>query len=160
MGQAAGDLFTELSSPDPNASKVQAVQYVDFALSVEDGSLINSPAPPEIATAETADAIDELLGPDAPAHPAPAETADPAPAEPAHPAPAEPADPAPAEPADPAPAEPADPAPAEPAHPAPAETAHPAPAEPGNPSRTSEPADPRSHPSPTDIGDLGPRFGV
>ena len=112
MGQAAGDLFTELSSPDPNASKVQAVQYVDFALSVEDGSLINSPAPPQIATAETANAIDELLGPDAPAHPAPAEPA------------------------------------------------HPAPAEPGNPSRTSEPADPRSHPSPTDIGDLGPRFGV
>jgi hypothetical protein len=69
IGQAAGDLFTELSSPDPAASKVQAVQYVDFALSVADGSLINSPALPQILTDETANAIDKLLGPDAPASP-------------------------------------------------------------------------------------------
>jgi len=66
MGQAAGDLFTELSSPDPSASKVQAVQYVDLALSAEDGSLINSPALPQIAAGETADAINWLLGPDDP----------------------------------------------------------------------------------------------
>jgi hypothetical protein len=64
MGQAAGDLFTELSSPDPDAPKVQAAQYVDFALSLEDGSLINSPALPQIATAETANAIDKLLSSD------------------------------------------------------------------------------------------------
>ena len=120
MGQAAGDLFTKLWSPDPDASKVQAVQYVDFALSVEDGSLINSVASPQIATAETANAIDKLRDPDAPASPASIEPASPASIEPASPASIEPASPAP----------------------------------------TSEPADPRSHPSPTDIGGLGPGFGV
>lgn len=61
MGQAAGNLFTELSSPDPDAGKVQAVQYVDLALSAEDGSLINSPALPQIVTAETANVIDKVL---------------------------------------------------------------------------------------------------
>ena len=69
MGQAAGDLFTELSSPDPDAGKVQAVQYVDLALSAADGSLINSPTLPQIVTEETANVIDELLGPKVPASP-------------------------------------------------------------------------------------------
>jgi hypothetical protein len=74
MGQAAGDLFTELSSPDPDASKVQARQYVDLALSAaQDESLISRSALPQIAT----DAIDELLGPDAPASPTPGEPASP-----------------------------------------------------------------------------------
>lgn len=69
MGQAAGDLFTKLASPDPNVPKVQAVQYVDFALSAaEDGSLINDPALPQIDTAAAANAIDKLLGPAAPAN--------------------------------------------------------------------------------------------
>jgi hypothetical protein len=64
MRQAAGNLFTELSSPDPDAGKVRAVQYVDLALSAEDGTLINGPALPQIVTAETADVIDKLLAPD------------------------------------------------------------------------------------------------
>ena len=103
MGQAAGDLFTQLASPDPAAPKVQAVQYVDFALSAaEDGSLIDNPALPQIATAETVDAIDKLLGPAEPARPASTEPARPASTEPARPASTEPApSPAPAKPADP-----------------------------------------------------------
>jgi hypothetical protein len=63
MGQAARELFLSFSGPDPNARKVQAVQYVDLTLSAEYGSLINSPALPEIATGETADVINRLLRP-------------------------------------------------------------------------------------------------
>jgi hypothetical protein len=152
MGQAAGDLFTELASPDPDASKVQAVQYADFALSVEDGSLINSPALPQIATAETANAIDELLRPDAPENPSPAR-------------PARPSD----EPARPAwpPGEPARPArpPDEPARPARLSSIREPLVPPGRhqpgPATGSDPVpDPPPQPSPTDIGDLGPGFGV
>jgi hypothetical protein len=77
MGQAAGNLFTELSSPDSDAGKVQAVQYVDLALSAEDGSLINSPALPQIVTAETANVIDKLLDPDE--RPLPPDPIDPSP---------------------------------------------------------------------------------
>jgi hypothetical protein len=65
MGQAARELFLSFSGPDPNARKVQAVRYVDLTLSAEYGSLINSPALPEIATGETADVIDRLLRPTA-----------------------------------------------------------------------------------------------
>jgi hypothetical protein len=87
MGQAAGNLFPDLAGPDPNASKVRAAQYGDFALSAaEDGSLINSPPRPQIARAETANAIDKLLGPGAPASPAriqPASLEDDEPASPA-----------------------------------------------------------------------------
>jgi hypothetical protein len=132
MGQAAGDLFTELLSPDPGASEVQAVQYVDFALSVEDGSLINSPALPQIATAGTANAIDKLLGPDAPESPSPSAPASPS-REPARPA-----------------------SPSSIREPLVAPGRH----QPG-PATGSDPVpNPRSHPSPTDIGGLGPGFGV
>ena len=63
MGQAARDLFLPLATPDPKAPKVQAVQYVDLTLSAEDGSVLDSPALPQIAAGETADAINALLGP-------------------------------------------------------------------------------------------------
>jgi hypothetical protein len=150
MGQAAGDLFTKLASPDPDASKVQAVRYMDFALSAaEDGSLTNSPALPQIATAEAANAIDKLLGPDAPAHPTPAARGNPMrAAAPARPTPAARGNPMRA-------AAPARPTPAAPGSPTPAAPGSPTPAAPASPSLTSEAADPRSRPSPTDIGGLG-----
>jgi hypothetical protein len=64
MGKAAQDLLVSLLSPDPDARKVEAVQYVDLTLSAEDGSLINSPALPERVVGETANVIDKLLDPD------------------------------------------------------------------------------------------------
>jgi hypothetical protein len=64
MGQAAQDLFTSLLGPDPEARKVQAVQYADLTLSAEDGSVIFSPSLPEIADSAAADVIDKLLSPD------------------------------------------------------------------------------------------------
>jgi len=63
MGQAARELFLSFSGPDPNARKVQAMQYVDLTLSAEKGSLPNSLALREIATGETADVINRLLRP-------------------------------------------------------------------------------------------------
>jgi hypothetical protein len=153
MGQVAGNLFTELSSPDPDAGQVRTVQYVDLALSAADGSLITSPALPQIVTAETANVIDELLGPDAPASPVRE------PASPARPSrePASPARPSrePASPARPSrePASPARPS-REPASPASAPADAPSRHQP-RPAASSDPVDsPRSHPSPTDIGGL------
>jgi hypothetical protein len=64
MGQAAQDLFTSLLGPDPDARKVQAVQYADLTLSAEDGSVILSPPLPQIADSVAADVIDKLLSPD------------------------------------------------------------------------------------------------
>jgi hypothetical protein len=64
MGQAAGKLFLQLVSPDPDARKVEAVQYVDLIVSAKDGSVLDSPALPQIAAGETADVINRLLGPD------------------------------------------------------------------------------------------------
>ena len=66
MGQAAKVLFLSLSEPDPNASKVQAVQAVDLALSTEEVSVIDSLPVGEIAVDEAADIVNRLLGPDAP----------------------------------------------------------------------------------------------
>ena len=73
MGQAAADLFIELLGPDPDADKVQAVQYADLTLSAEKGSAIDSPALPQIAVSEAADVIDKLLSPDDPPPARPAE---------------------------------------------------------------------------------------
>jgi hypothetical protein len=91
MGQAAGDLFLSLVSPDPDARKVEAVQYVDLTLSAKDGAVLDSPALPEIATGEIADVINWLLGPDdlRPAEPnrPPPEPDDLRPAEPNRPPP-------------------------------------------------------------------------
>jgi hypothetical protein len=67
MGKAAQDLLVSLLSPDPDARKVEAVQYADLTLSAVDGSLMNSPALLERVTGEIADVINELLDP----HPAP-----------------------------------------------------------------------------------------
>ena len=69
MGQAAGDLFLSVVSPDPAAGEVQAVRCVDLALSAEDGSVIGSPALSQIAGDATADVIDRLLAPDDPPEP-------------------------------------------------------------------------------------------
>ena len=66
MGQAAGDLFLSVLSPDPAAGEVQAVRCVDLALSAEGGSVIDSPALPQMAGDATADVIDRLLAPDDP----------------------------------------------------------------------------------------------
>ena len=66
MGQAAGDLFVSVVSPDPDAGEVQAVRCVDLALSAEGGSVIDSPALPQMADDATADVIDRLLAPDDP----------------------------------------------------------------------------------------------
>jgi hypothetical protein len=75
MGKAAQDLLISLLSPDPDANKVEAVQYVDLLLSAGNGSLINRPALREVVVGETADVIDKLLDPDGrqlPQGPAPA----------------------------------------------------------------------------------------
>jgi hypothetical protein len=66
MGQAAKDWFASLSSPDPDAPEVRAMQYADLALSAKDRSLSNSSVGREIAATEMADAINRLLGPGAP----------------------------------------------------------------------------------------------
>jgi hypothetical protein len=63
MGKAAQDLLVSLLSPDPDARKVEAVQYADLTLSAVDGSLMNSPALLERVTGEIADVINELLDP-------------------------------------------------------------------------------------------------
>jgi hypothetical protein len=142
MGQAAGDLFTKLAGPDPDASQVQAVQYVDFALSAaENGSLISRPALPQIAAAATANAINKPLGPDAPESPSPAVPASAPLAAPAGFPAAVPASAPLAAPAGFPAAKPASPSPGKPASRSPA-----------------KPGDPRSHP-PTP-GGLGPRFRV
>jgi hypothetical protein len=85
MGQVAKDVFVSLLAPDPDAPKVEAVQYVDFTLSAKDGSLINNPALREIVVGETADVIDRLLGADVPESPSRASPAG-STVTPAHPA--------------------------------------------------------------------------
>jgi hypothetical protein len=64
MGQAAQDLFTSLLGPDPDARKVQAVQYADLTVSPEDGSVILRPPLPQTAESVAADVIGKLLSPD------------------------------------------------------------------------------------------------
>ena len=106
MGQFAKDVFGSMVSPDPDAGKVRALQYVDLIFSAEDGSLLNNPALPQIAVEGTADVIDRLLGPDAPGSPSPAKPGrPPAPADAARPSaiPAHPAKQPPARPAAPGP---------------------------------------------------------
>jgi hypothetical protein len=67
MGQAAKNWFLSRSKPDPDASKVQAVQAaVDLALSAENGSVTNSPAVCKIAVDEIVGIVKRLLGPGAP----------------------------------------------------------------------------------------------
>jgi hypothetical protein len=145
MGQAAGDLFLSLVSPDPDARKVQAVQYVDLTVSAENGSVLDSPALPQIADGEIADVLDSLLGPD-----------DLTPAAPNRPAP-QPDDLTPAAPNRPAP-QPDDLTPAAPNRPAPQPDEQ-GPAEPKPPPREPDelrPAEPKPAPPVDDGFGFGP----